>query len=270
MTSLAKPGAGLKVGFKKFVPSSSSMIILIGRQTAGKTTTALTLSPKFDVNGPPGQVIDDIFVITNEKGALDCAGHCVSEVTYWVDLTDYTDSAKEYMAAEDAAFKMAKELAVEGKIRGIVYDNISTRDKLLDGFKSATMEGWALINWLMHVHGQFIFKTVHSMPVPVILTAHTQPVKKAVLPADRQTVGLEVEDREIINMTGNQAAGLFRAQASLVLPVLKTTKGGKTEYAIYPRGIDGIEAKCRIKNVDVEKIEPNMQKVFKMIQNNSL
>lgn len=259
--------APFKVQFKSLKETKSSpLILLVGRQGHGKTTTALTLSEKFDVNGKPGQVIDDIMVVTNEKGALDCARHCVERLDYWVDLTDYTDQPLAlYLKAEAEALAAAKDLAQEGKIKGVVYDNASTRDKILAAYKATEKEGWPLINWLLMVHRDFVMKQILPIPVPVVLTAHTQPIKSAT-PLEKETHGIDADDREVINMTGIQAAGLYRAQSSLTVPVFKTSKGGKEEYKLDLKGKNGQEAKIRFKALaDTVEMEPNLNKLLKLI-----
>lgn len=266
-TPAATAPPAFKVNFKSFDAKTtvqSSLILLVGRQGHGKTTTALTLSEKFDVNGPPGQVIDDILIVTNEKGALDCARHCVSEFKYWFDLTDYTDQPlSTYLKVEAEVLKEAKALVQAGIIKGVVYDNASTRDKILASYKANEKEGWPLINWLLMMHREFVMSQLLPIPCNIALTAHTQPVKSAT-PIEKETYGIDATDREVINMTGIQAAGLYRAQSSLIVPVFKKEKGGKDEFFLDLKGKNGQESKIRFKAIVEAEMEPNLRKLLSM------
>lgn len=247
---------------------SKACIALLGPSGHGKTTTALTLSEKFTGKLEP-QVLDDIVVVTFEPDAMRAPKTMGIEVPYWLDLTDYTDQGqKVFDDALTDALKKVKEMASSGKIRGVVFDSASTLDKTWKAYLSKQYEKWSLIDAILIKHRNFLVEKVIPLPVPTVLVMHTKTVSKEMDATKKESLGIDADDKQVMDIGGWDAPGLYRALCSFIIPVKKTEgKGGKAdEVALYPNGISGIESKCRHFPKLPDRMPANLQELFKAIK----
>src|SRR5574343_1886825 len=215
---------------------------LLGRPKDGKTTCALTLSPSF-TGRFEAQTLDDIAIVTCEPDAMRGAQAMGIEVPYWLDLTDFTDQGQKVF--DDAladALKKVKEIATGGKVKGFIFDSISTLDKTWKAYLSKRYEKWGLIDAILTKHRNFMVERIIPMPVPTVLVFHTKVVSAQMDATKKDSLGIDADDKQVMDVGGWDAPSLYRAQCSFVLPMKKTEgKGGKAdEYNLYPKGIAGI------------------------------
>ena len=266
-------GAGqeAQLGFKSLQLSPQrERILLLGQPSAGKTTCALTASTKFDpAKRGDGVVIDDICVITADSAALSFARALGYEFAYWLDLSEHLGkTVTEFGKVAKQMFEMANKLAKAGKIHTVIFDNISTVDAYWGGELARNFEGWALGERLNMEHKTLMLERVLPTVCNVILIAHTKVMSKAD-DEKRATLGLEREDRLVMDVSAWNGPKMYRAQTTIRLPVKRISGKGVKEdtYSLYPRGVDGIEAGCRHPALLAhEKLPASMQAVFQIIK----
>lgn len=260
-----------KLGFKSLQQSlSRDCILLLGQPKHGKTTCALTASTKYDpTKRGDGVVVDDIGIITCDATALAFQKATGYEFKYWLDMSDFLDAPLgEFNKLLASGCAEMKKLAGAGKIHTLVVDPISTIDGLWRGELAKNYEGWPLQDKMDGEHKRLLLEKIMSVPCNLILTMHTKTVGK--MDDDkRATLGLDKEDRLVMDISSWNAPKMYRAQSSLILPVKKTW--GKTfkddAYAIYPRGVDGIESGGRYPEILAQdKLPANMASLFAMIK----
>lgn len=245
-------------------------ILLLGAPTAGKTTCALTASAKFDPNkSGEGVLIDDIVVITADSAALGFARALKYEFAYWLDLSEhFSKPVPEFAKITAKMFNMANALAQAGKIHTVIFDNISTVDAHWAGALAKNFEGWALSEKLNQEHRNLMLDYALPLVCNLILIAHTKTINNGLTEEKRLTLGLEVGEKAVMDVSAYNAPKLYRAQTSARIPVKKIT--GKTvkddQYNIYPRGVDGIESGSRYPQLEaVDKMKPDMKAVYALI-----
>jgi hypothetical protein len=258
----------LSITFKSLQKSDEKLLILlVGKPSAGKTTCSLSMSLKFDPTFKSPQVLDDIAVLTCEPDALKGPKLLGVEVPYWLDLTDYTTDGKTFDDALNSSLKMVHELAKAKKIRGVVFDTASTLDKTWKAYLSKQYEKWALVDQLLIRHRRLIVEQLLPMSVPVIMNMHLRKVGE-MDNSKRESLGLDMDDQLIMDISGWDAPGLYRALASYILPIKKTeVKGKPDEFHLYPRGVGGIENKGRY-GIDgpPDKMAANMNQFLNIIK----
>jgi hypothetical protein len=227
------------------------------------------LSPKFTGTFEP-QTLDDIAIVTCEPDAMRGAQAMGIDVPYWLDLTDFTDQGqKVFDDALTDAIRKVKELSQTGKIQGVVFDSISTLDKTWKAYLSKQYEKWGLIDAILTKHRNFVVERIIPLPVPTVLTFHTKVISAQMDATKKDSLGIDADDKQAMDVGGWDAPGLYRAQCSFVVPIKKTEgKGGKPdEFNLYPKGIAGIEAGGRYGPGGApEKMPANLQLFLKAIK----
>lgn len=251
--------------------ASRDCIIVIGRPKDGKTTCVLTASEKFDpTKRGDGVVIDDIGIITADATALAYAKVLGYEFKYWFDLADHLDqSLGQVDKILDHMLARAKTWAKEGRIHTFIFDPVSTLDYFWKGELSKSYEKWALMDQLDLKHKRFLLEKIMPIPCNTILTMHTKTLGKIEDQDKLKSLGLDADDRVVMDLSSWNGPKMYRTQCSLTLPMKKTP--GKTyqedSYALYPRGIDGMESGGRYPQIlALNKMPANMRDVFKLIK----
>lgn len=260
---------GVEIGFKSLQETKSFPIIaLLGKPKEGKTLCSLTASDKFLLGSC---MVDDIGVITCEKDALAGAKQFGVDIKYWIDLTAYAElPSKAYDECLAAAFAKMQELAKAGKIKALVFDSVSTQDKIWK--TPLTKQGlgtYEVLNHLLAKHRELIFARLFALTCPSIILFHTRVLGK-MDDAKRESLGLDQGESQIIDVSGWDAPALYRAQCSAILPIKKTqVKGKPSEYWLYPNGVAGLESGCRYPELELqEKVKADFKEIFKLIKLN--
>ena len=260
----------MAVPFKTLQGSvDKTCIALLGKMKDGKTTCGLSLSEKFDSEFKGPQMLDDIGVITTEPDAMQGPKLMGVDVKYWLDLTDYTDKGQKVFEDSLAdALKTMQTLALEGKIKGLLFDSVSTLDKTWKAYLSKQYEKWGLIDAILVKHRSFLVERILPLPVPSVLTFHTRTVSAALDAAKKESLGLDTGDIQLIDVTGWDAPSLYRGQCSYILPIKKTeVKGKPADYSLYPNGVNGIEAGGRYGLAGApEKLPANLRNFLSVIK----
>lgn len=267
--SKAAPAPLPTIGFSSLQASHPSDVIIIhARPKEGKTTCALTASPKFDpTKSGKGVVVDDIAIISFEKTGLSHARSMGYEFKYLLDMSPYMD---EKIAVLDkvleSALQQVSAIAQARTVHTVVVDGLTTLDCCWAAELSAQAEGWELGRRLNTKHKSLLMKLT-ALPANVIITMHSKVINK--MDADKKaTLGLDPEDTVVIDLSAWDGPKFYRAQCSLMLPLQRVP--GKTpkddQYYLYPRGVRGAEAGGRYPQVTaLDKVPANVQELYKLI-----
>jgi hypothetical protein len=245
-------------------------ILLLGAPTDGKTTCALTASPKFDpTKRGDGVVIDDICPITVDSAALNYARALGYEFAYWLDLSEHLNkSISEFNKITEKFLATANKLVLEGKTHTTIFDNFSTVDGFWRGELAKNFEGWPLQDKMDLEHKRLLLERIMPTAGNMILIAHTKTVGK--MDEDkRESLGIEAGTKLVMDISSWNAPKMYRAQTSQRIPIKKIQ--GRTmaqdQYNLYPRGVDGIEYGGRYPQLSAhDKLPANMQVVFQLIK----
>lgn len=260
-----------QLSFKSLQKSPSrECILILAKGKEGKTTCALTASEKFAIDGKPG-LIDDIGIITFDATGLAYAKAMGYEFSYWIDMSDYLNKGSAIMDKTLAdATKMMYDAAVEGKIHTLIVDPISTLDVFWQAELAKSYENWVLTEQLNLKHKRFLMDQLMPIPCNLVLTMHVKKLNVASMDTQKKdSVGLDPEDTQVMDIGGFNGPKLYRNQSSQILP-LKRLRGktvAEDKYYLYPRGVDGIEAGGRHKILELQdKLPADMKEVFRLIK----
>lgn len=218
-------------------------ILLLAPAKEGKTTAALTLSPKCDPTFSKPQTIDDLMVVTFENDALKGPKLMGVELEHWYDLTEFSNQGLK--AIDDAigeVVKLARSLAKEGKIKGVVWDTPTSLDETWKAYLAKSFEKWGLIDQLLIKHRAFLMDKCSGIDCPQVFLMHVKKMSESMDDAKKEQSGIDKSTKLVMGLSGWDAPALYRKQCSYILPLERRTQGGKDSVWICPGGTKtGIE-----------------------------
>jgi hypothetical protein len=272
----AQQAPQLGVGFKSLQQSQQrDCVTIIGKPKDGKTTCLLTASPKYDPSKRgDGVLVDDIGLITFDATALAYARATGYEFKYWIDMADFLHlPLGEFDKVLDSALGQMRQLAADKVIHTLGIDPVSTLDYYWKGELSKNYEKWPLMDQIDLKHKRFLLEKVMPIPCNTILTMHTKTLGGSMDAEKKASLGLDQEDRVVMDLSSWNGPKMYRTQSSLTLPLKKTwgTTYQQDKYALYPRGVDGMESGGRYPQIlQLAEVPADMKRIFELIKQSAV
>lgn len=266
------------------LPDSSSMvqssleqtaknlrILLLGAPKGGKTVMLASLSEFFPETVPAATMthLKDGLIIQFDSGGCDSLAPLNLSVPC-IDLSRCTDEASLIQGYNNAALILKKRVE-SGETTWAAVDGLSTFDKMLKNTLMSRLEKWPLYDAMLGHHMKF-FQKLQALAIDLAFACHAKglgtlddKLDEGAGRARREASALPGGATIAADITG-QALSYYRGQMSLILPVIATKAGknAKTDYAVYPNGMNGFEAGTRFPLNDKEP--PNLNKLLRKIR----
>lgn len=242
-------------------------VLLVGPPKHGKTITACSLSDTFPEALPAPQLthLNDGLLILFDAGGHDSLKGLNLTIPM-IDLSRCTDEGSLVKGYNDAT-RILKQRVQEGQTGFAIVDSVSTFDKMLKGAVGMRLQKWELYDAMLGHHMRF-FQALQALPIDIAFICHSKGLAEAASDSQadqRKASSLPGGATITADITG-QTLAYYRAQVSMLLPVLATKlgKNTRTEYAIYPYGTQGFEAGTRFPLA--EKEPANLGRLLKKIR----
>jgi hypothetical protein len=225
-------------------------IMLIAPSGEGKTVCAVSIDPACPKELPAKEMteLSRTLVIEMDQGGLDSL-YGLNLSVQCIDLSQVPHDmlGVACMRALDTASKMADD----GLIDNVVIDGLTTQNHILlkEHSKKAKLNKWDAI---MNDNMEF-FNKARQLRANVVFCAHGKvanimasdkdPNVQVVGEAKLAAKGIDVGD-VTLNVYG-QGADFYINNGSLIMPVVKEKKAGKSRWVVKTRDAGRLFSKCR-------------------------
>lgn len=249
-------------------------IIAHGPPASGKTRFFATVSEHFpEKTGEVWVMLDDVFFLTFDKGALD--GLKVEKLeVHSFDVRAAIAALGAVKGTFDALKFLGDYLKRNPQIKYVVTDTISEMAELWqEHFGRNQDDKWAVFRHLGETHTRFkaeLNKVVTPTGVQSFFASHS---KARVINADSSDAQKKAAIAEKLpggNDIGldidGQGRGTYTRNASLIFAAqCKQMPGKEPIYVVMPRGGNGFEGKDRLARILKQEEEPNLGKILKKL-----
>jgi len=256
----------LKVRDSKDTVLDNFRLMLVGPPKEGKTFTGFTASEFYPDKLPAAEMTDlkDLFWCALDSGALDGA----KEQNLSIPHMDLSKVPGAYIQQAMRAFAEEARKRVEAGItKTVVYDSLTSLDKLLLARLMKDYEKWGLYQAVLAEHLS-VFEMARALNCNVIFICHGKAVM-ASEDSSMQTkqIAAGITPGTIEMDLSGQIGNFYRGAMSLIMPVACKGSHGNETYHIYPHGAKGFVGYSRF--ASLEKEEPaNLRQLFAKIRGN--
>jgi hypothetical protein len=248
------------------LPLVPRLIGLIGPQSQGKTTCAATISDFY-----PGDCKDTVLFAFDSDATVSLQSRGINIPTFqFVGISDWPTLEKELIDA----CKQVRTMAADGVVKNVILDTASMFDlTLFNWFFPRTPDTIALALTLQRWHRWLLIEQFFAVPNLRLVytfqpkTKETNDKNKDKIQKQNKAMGLDADTDKVLGLYGNGPAGMYRQQASIIVPVFRRKTPGKPdEFLLDFSPATGFESKNRYPFL-AEKEEANLNKLYKKIQN---
>lgn len=235
-------------------PLEKQRMFVIGAMNQGKTFCAASLSQYFDPTFEKPADLKDMFWFKFD----DCAFDGFVEKQLNVPHFDFTSVKGDKDLTQ--ALKEGFEHVRKNPPFALVLDTLSGLDK--QWFASAWAQygkQYGLYDYVTDKHRRLYLDEIKTLPCHVILLVHSKS-KSENAEANPELKGFT----QVMDLTG-QSGNLYRLHSSFIVPIMRVDNKGKPpEFSLYPRGIGGIETKCKFSCLS-DKEPANLRAIYNKI-----